>query len=99
MEWTAVESHQIAKIGYAEGAEYPLGIEFKPNKKQQAAGQPGSVYEYQNVEPWLFAEFLAAESKGKFFEAHIKNRPDLYPYRKVEPAKPVDPIDAPLFEM
>jgi hypothetical protein len=95
MEWTIVDSSQIAKLGYEEGAEYPLGIEFTPNKKQKAAGLPGSVYEYQNVTPQLFAEFIGAKespdylSIGKFFDRIIKSNPEAYPFRKVEPVKPV----------
>lgn len=84
MEWQAVKSSQIAKLGYEPEAEYPLGIWFQPNKKQVAAGQQGSVYEYANVTPELFAAFLSAESVGKFFEANIKAHPLTYPYRKVE---------------
>jgi hypothetical protein len=90
MQWTAVESSQISEIGYEGGAEYPLGIKFPPNKKQKAAGEPGSEYRYKNVSPELFAEFLAADSIGSFFGTRIKSRPDLYPYVKVE-ADPTHP--------
>jgi KTSC domain len=92
MDMTPVESSQIAKLGYEAGAEYPLAIEFTPNKKQQAAGRPGSVYEYAGVTPELFAAFLGAKddpdylSIGKFFDKVIKSHPELYPYRKVKPA-------------
>lgn len=92
MEWIAVESSQIACIGYAPEAEYPLGVMFKPTKKQTAAGQSGSVYEYRNVVPELFTAFLGAKddilygSVGKFFERVIKSDPIQFPFRKVETA-------------
>ena len=89
MEWKAVESSQIQAIGYAPDSDYPLGILFKPNKKQQAAGQPGAVYEYANVSPELFAAFLDSKndpscdfSVGKFFDQNIKSHPEMFPYRK-----------------
>jgi hypothetical protein len=99
MEWIQVESSQIACLGYEPEAEYPLGVMFKPSKKQAAAGQRGSVYEYANVSPQLFAEFLGAKhdalydfSVGKFFEQRIKTRPDLFPFRKTETAVDLGPV-------
>jgi hypothetical protein len=35
----------------------------------------GSIYQYPGVEPQVFADFMAAESKGKFFGAHVKHLP------------------------
>jgi hypothetical protein len=84
MQWQKVDSSQISEIGYESRAEYPLGIKFPPNKKQVAAGEPGSEYHYKNITPELHAEFLAAESIGLFFAKNIKSRPDLYPFLKVE---------------
>ena len=84
MQWKAVDSSQISEIGYESGAEYPLGIKFTPNKKQKAAGEPGSEYHYKNITPELHAEFMESESIGSFFGTRIKSRPDLYPYVKVE---------------
>ena len=84
MQWQKVDSSQISEIGYESRAEYPLGIKFSPNKKQVAAGEPGSEYHYKNITPELHAEFLAAESIGLFFAKNIKSRPDLYPFLKVE---------------
>jgi len=90
MEWTKVDSSQIDKIGYEDGAEYPLGIWFTPNKKQKAADLPGSIYEYANVDAMLYRGFLGAKTNpdfdnsiGKFFDKVIKAFPDLYPFRKV----------------
>ena len=84
MQWQKVDSSQISEIGYESRAEYPLGIKFPPNRKQVAAGEPGSEYHYKNITPELHAEFLAAESIGLFFAKNIKSRPDLYPFLKVE---------------
>lgn len=67
-----VASSNIQAIGwYADG----LVIRFTN----------GSVYEYQNVTRELFDRFLAAESKGQFFHAHIKSDPERFPVRKLEP--------------
>ena len=100
MNWIPVESSQISHLGYEPEAEYPLGIKFKPNKKQAAAGQPGSIYEYANVTPETFMGFLNAKndplydfSIGKFFEQRIKNRPDLYQYRRVEQKVDMGPVN------
>ena len=93
MEWIAVESSQISHLGYEPEAEYPLGVKFKPTRKQQAAGQPGSIYEYAGVTPQLFTQFRYAESIGRFFEAEIKNRPDLFPYRKTEQSVDLGPVN------
>jgi hypothetical protein len=89
MEWTKVDSSQIDKIGYEDGAEYPLGIWFTPNRKQKAANLPGSIYEYANVTADLHFAFINSksnpdyESIGKFFDRVIKAFPDKYPFRKV----------------
>lgn len=96
MEWIQVESSQIACLGYEPEAEYPLGVKFTPTKKQAAAGQTGSVYEYANVTPQLFRGLIEAKvdpaylSHYKFFDKHIKSQPELYPFRKVEPDPPID---------
>jgi hypothetical protein len=95
MVWEKVESSQISEIGYATGAEYPLGLRFPPNKKQKADGLPGSEYHYANVTPEMFAEFVAAESIGSYFIKNIKNRENLYPYVKVETENPPQPPSSP----
>jgi hypothetical protein len=91
MQWQAVDSSQIEAIGYESGAEYPLGIKFPPNKKQQAAGLPGSEYHYKGVAHDMFIALSEAESVGSYFGQNIKSRADLYPYLKVE-ADPTLPI-------
>jgi hypothetical protein len=93
MGWTVVESSTIAAVGYEDGAEYPLGVQFKPTKMQVEQGkEKGSVYEYANVTPEIFAALVGAKdnpeygSVGKFFEWVIKAHPEQYPYRKVDPS-------------
>jgi len=83
IELTPVESSQIAAIGH-DAASKTLAIQFK-NKKGV-----GNTYHYDNVSPETYTEFLAAESKGRFFGKFIKDTKTddgdpLYPYRKIEP--------------
>ena len=82
MEWTKVESSQIAEVGYEPDTQ-TLGIAFKPTRKQAEEGCEGSVYHYANVPPQLCADLINAESVGKFFGEHIKSNPVKYPYVKV----------------
>jgi hypothetical protein len=63
---TPVESSQIEAIGYSP-ARQVLAIKFK-NKTGT-----GPTYEYDNVSQTLFDEFLAADSKGRFFRDRIKS--------------------------
>jgi hypothetical protein len=60
---TAVESNQVAAIGY-DAARKTLQATFTRG--------PGHVYQYPNVEPAVYQAFMAAESKGKYFGEHIK---------------------------
>ena len=85
MNWTKVESSQIDRVGYEEGAEYSLGVQFTQTKKQLAANQPGSIYVYANVSPELFTSLVEAVSVGSFFGDQIKKHPELFPYKKIEP--------------
>ncbi|HSV48408.1 MAG TPA: KTSC domain-containing protein [Ramlibacter sp.] len=61
-----VSSSQIACIGY-DAARKTLAVQFTRGA--------GAEYQYPNVEPKLHADFMAAESIGKFFGAHIKALP------------------------
>jgi len=67
-----VESSTIKAIAYDED-EKKLWLTFKSD----------AMYEYLNVEPAIVNELVDAESKGKYFAAHIKNKPE-YAYSKVE---------------
>lgn len=101
MNWIPVESSTIECIGFEPEAEYPLGVWFRPNKKQTAAGQKGPVYEYANISPEVFRAFLMADSDpdyecsvGKFFERVIKAYPETYPYRKLEQTVDLGPVNS-----
>ncbi|KVT86309.1 hypothetical protein WT25_11180 [Burkholderia territorii] len=74
-----VESSQIYAIGH-DAASCTLAIRFK----NRATGAATSLYHYNNVDAALFAEFVAAESKGKFFGERIKPFKDLFPYVQIE---------------
>jgi hypothetical protein len=64
----AVESSAIARIGYREAAR-ELDVTFNT----------GRAYVYFDVPPHLYRAFLAAESKGAFFNEEIR---DIYPYQE-----------------
>jgi hypothetical protein len=57
-----VSSSMIASIGYLARSRM-LEIEFVS----------GSIYRYLDVEQETYDDFLAAPSKGTFFNAHIKD--------------------------
>jgi len=42
----------------------------------------GEVYQYDQATEALYREFLAAESKGRFFQSEIRGR---LPFRKLKP--------------
>lgn len=70
---TQVKSNQVAAIGY-DPLTKTLAVTFTRGT--------GTVYHYPNVEPKTHADFMAAESIGKFFGAHIKP----LPFKKYTPA-------------
>ena len=95
MNWTQVESSQIAEVGYEQPTR-TLGIRFKAKGKW-----PASEYHYSNVPAPIHRAMLGAESVGHFFESEIKLRPDLYPYQKqgeMLPPKP-EPVDSALMKV
>jgi hypothetical protein len=63
---TPVESSQINAIGY-DAATHTLAVRFNGGK--------GTVYHYQGVSAETHEAFLAADSVGRFFGAHIKALP------------------------
>lgn len=79
---TPVTSSQIAAIGHNSDTN-TLRVQFT-TKKPDAKG---SVYDYQNIDAEMFKAFLAAESKGKFFNTRIKPNREQFPYTKVQPAE------------
>lgn len=62
MERDPVSSSNIVSVGY-DAASETLEIEFKD----------GAVYQYYNVGEHLYQQFVAAPSKGQFFNVYIKN--------------------------
>jgi hypothetical protein len=69
IKMTQVESSNIHAIGFDEDNSI-LYIDFKPM----------SPYSYTGVDKDVFEEFLAADSKGKFFHQYIKNN---YPFKRL----------------
>ena len=61
MTWIPVESSALQAAAYAENQAL-LYLLF----------QSGEVYRYFDVPLWQYREFLAAESKGRYFGSHIR---------------------------
>ena len=61
MRWTPVESSAFWAAGYAEDTSW-LYLLFRS----------GEVYRYFDVPGWQYQEFLAADSKGRYFGRHIR---------------------------
>lgn len=62
-DWQFVESSNINAVRYDEEHEI-LEVEFTS----------GGVYRYFDVGQETYADFLNADSHGKFFYAHIRNQ-------------------------
>ena len=58
-----VDSSSLRSVGY-DAATLTLEVEFRN----------GSVYRYANVRAELWATFRRAESKGKFFQDHVRDK-------------------------
>lgn len=58
-----IASSNLAAVGYNE-AKRILAIEFKS----------GAIYHYAGVPEEVAGEFAVAESRGKFYAAHIKGK-------------------------
>lgn len=67
-----VDSHQIKNIWYYPGV-HNMEIEFLS----------GDRYEYQNVPPGLFLSLITAQSVGGYFNTHIRQNHENYPFEKV----------------
>ncbi|HKU49001.1 MAG TPA: KTSC domain-containing protein [Nitrososphaera sp.] len=63
MERHQVQSRSIRSIGY-ESASSTLEVEFVSD----------GAYMYRNVPERLYREFLDSDSKGRFFQAHIRGK-------------------------
>jgi hypothetical protein len=71
MDRLPVDSSMIRSVGY----DFPnsrLVVELHPS---------GRAYLYYDVPLSIYAELMAAESKGSYFNESIR---DLYPYQEVE---------------
>ena len=66
---TAISSTDLAGVDYHWNGT--LTIEF----------HSGGIYEYYHVPHSIYARLMEANSHGKFFHAHIKNR---FRYRRIE---------------
>lgn len=73
-----VKSSQIHAIGH-DPATNKLAIRFR-NK----AGEPSSLYYYENVDAETFEAFRTAESVGSHFYKHIKPFPERFPSQRIE---------------
>jgi hypothetical protein len=67
VERQPVESTVIDAVGYS----HVLEIQF----------ESGRVYQYYDVPEEVFQGMLSADSKGKYFNAHIRGK---YQYREIE---------------
>lgn len=72
---TAVQSRQVEAIGYDKDTA-TLAVRFK-----RWDGGAGPTYHYPDVSPVVHAEFVGAESIGKYFGEHIKP----LPFKKYHP--------------
>ncbi len=70
---TPLRSSTVSSAGFARKSRI-LEIEF----------QSGAVYRYRGVPENVYAAFLAAESKGRYFGAHIRGK---FAFEKVKSAK------------
>jgi len=69
MERTAVQSRDLAIIGYDAGSQI-LEVTFRG----------GGVYRYEKVPEKTYRDFMNAPSLGIFFRDHIREK---YPFRKI----------------
>ncbi len=77
MNLTPVESSQIHAVGY-DAATQKLQLQFYKKGRE-----PGSIYEYDNVQPKHYEALMGAPSIGSWFSNNIKNNPAMFPYRKI----------------
>jgi len=63
MKWTAMESSALKAAAYVE-RQALLYLLFRN----------GDIYRYFDVPGWQYQEFLAADSKGRYFGRNIRGR-------------------------
>lgn len=71
MERQPVTSTNLASVGY-DAATSTLEVEFRH----------GGVYQYSGVPSEVHAGLMAADSHGKYLDAHVKKAG--YPYKKID---------------
>ena len=82
MERTPVDSSNVANVGYDEQAQV-LEIEFGSNATRWPKKSfHYSVYQYSEIPKWIYEELMAAPSKGKYLDRHVKKGG--YRYERVE---------------
>lgn len=69
MNWIILDSEALAATAF-DPVKHQLYLRFRT----------GKMYRYFDFPPNLFEEFLAAESKGKYFSEHIREH---FPYEEV----------------
>ena len=84
MDRTEVVSVLLKSIGDDKETQ-TLEVEFQPKKGEKV----GNVYQYAEVQPWVFNEFRLEASLGKYFLAKIKPS---YKATKIEPPKAIQEI-------
>ncbi len=67
MKKTEVESSVIGAVGYTRVLE----IQF----------ESGRIYQYYDVPEKVYEEMLASDSKGRYFNSHIRNK---YAFQEIE---------------
>ena len=65
-----VESSSVEAIGYDKNTQQ-LHVRFLKS---------GATYAYYDVDEWVFDEFRQAESRGRYFNDHIK---EVYDYARL----------------
>ena len=69
MERAPVSSSSLRSVGYDSDSKL-LEVEFRSH----------AVYLYEGVPDWAVEGLMAARSKGRYFEARIRDR---YPFRRM----------------
>ena len=73
------DSSMLSAIGWCPRRNM-LRVVFTPSSQSAK----GSVYEYQNVTPDLWAKLVAAPSIGSLFTAEIVKQKEAHPFKRIE---------------
>ena len=72
MSWVLLKSTVLRAVRYSQEQQL-LDLEFRS----------GAIYRYSHFLPNQYADFLAADSHGQYFNHHILNR---FPVQQLRPA-------------